>query len=73
MKRTLVAVLVVLLAGAAGAHGSTSAAPKPRLGGVLVIASGDPGPLNPAISSSGQLHPVTGQIFNVDGGQIMRS
>lgn len=28
------------------------------------MAAGDPGPINPALTSSGQTHPVTGQVFN---------
>ena len=69
--RTLAALAAAALAALALAAGGGGAAderrapaPKPRYGGTLVIAAGDPGPLNPAISSSGQLHPVTGQIFN---------
>ncbi|MGI8480247.1 MAG: ABC transporter substrate-binding protein, partial [Gaiellaceae bacterium] len=59
------AVLFVLLSLAAGSGvADTATAPKPRFGGTLVVAAGDPGPLNPAITSSGQAHPVTGQIFN---------
>lgn len=38
---------------------------SPKYGGTLVVAlSGDPGLLNPALSPSGLLHPVTGQIFD---------
>lgn len=36
----------------------------PRYGGTVVLAGGDPGALNPAITSSGQTHPVTGEIFD---------
>ena len=57
----LVALACAPLAGAA----VDVAAPSPvRYGGTLVVASGDPAVLNPAITSSGQAHPVTGQIFN---------
>ncbi len=55
-------VLLVLSAGSGAAD--TATAPKPLFGGTLVVAAGDPGALNPAITSSGQVHPVTGQIFN---------
>ncbi len=37
---------------------------EPKYGGTLVVAGSDPGPLNPAITSAGTTHPVTGQIFN---------
>ncbi len=37
---------------------------KPRHGGTLLVAGSDPGLLNPAITSSGATHPVTGQLFN---------
>ncbi len=58
-------VLLVLLALPAASNvAETAPAPKPRYGGTLVVAAGDPGPLNPAITSSGQTHPVTGQMFN---------
>jgi len=61
-SRALVVLLLALVATAGAADSAT--VPKPRYGGTLVVASGDPGPLNPAISSSGQMHPVTGEIFN---------
>src|SRR5215216_2407699 len=61
MRVLLVCLLAVV--AAVGAADSAVVA-KPRYGGTLVVASGDPGPLNPAISSSGQMHPVTGEIFN---------
>src|SRR5215213_5639968 len=61
-SRALVVLLLALVATAGAADSAT--VPKPRYGGTLVVASGDPGPLNPAISSSGQLHPVSGEIFS---------
>jgi peptide/nickel transport system substrate-binding protein len=68
MGRRVVAALATLALAAAPAAGGAPPHknPKlvPRFGGTLVVASGDPGPLNPAITSSGQAHPVTGQIFN---------
>lgn len=36
----------------------------PLYGGTLVIAGSDPGTLNPAVTSAGNVHPVTGHIFN---------
>ncbi len=58
-----VLLLVLALSAVSGAADSAPA-PKPLFGGTLVVAAGDPGPLNPAITSSGQAHPITGQIFN---------
>ena len=56
---------VALVGGSSTATGAEAQRPvQPRYGGTLVVAGGDPGPLNPAITSSGQAHPVTGQIFN---------
>ena len=62
----MAAVVATLAAGslATTADATKSAAVTPLYGGTLVVAAGDPGPLNPAITSSGQAHPVTGQIFN---------
>lgn len=60
----IVAATVVAVAAAAGAAPAAKPKVQVRYGGTLVVASGDPGPLNPAITSSGQAHPVTGQIFN---------
>lgn len=37
---------------------------SPKYGGTLVVAASEPGALNPAITSAGTTHPVTGQIFN---------
>lgn len=57
--------LVVLPAFAAASDSARrSSAAKPLFGGTLVVAAGDPGALNPAITSGGQVHPITGQIFN---------
>jgi peptide/nickel transport system substrate-binding protein len=46
-----------------------AAAPTPnpqakRGGTVVVVASSDPGSLNPAITTSGSIHPITDQIYN---------
>ncbi|MBA3427774.1 MAG: ABC transporter substrate-binding protein [Actinobacteria bacterium] len=57
-------LLVVLALSAVSGAARTATAPKPLFGGTLVVAAGDPAVLNPAITSSGQAHPVTGQIFN---------
>lgn len=61
---SLLLVLVALSIAPGAADTATRATPQPLFGGTLVVASGDPGPLNPAITSSGQAHPVTGHIFN---------
>lgn len=51
-------LLVVLLA-------FNACAPAPSTQTTLVVSqSGDPGALNPAITTSGSVHPVTDQIFN---------
>ena len=72
-RRMVVAmVLAVALLGAACGGGDEEEADAPkrpaaeerRYGGTLVVASGDPGLLNPALTPSGTTHPVTGQIFN---------
>lgn len=65
----LVVALIVTGSGSdeehAGQAGQTTAnETTPKYGGTLVVAGADPGPLNPAITSSGATHPVTGQIFN---------
>ncbi|MBA2476283.1 MAG: ABC transporter substrate-binding protein [Actinobacteria bacterium] len=57
-------LLVLLVLSAASGAADTAIRAKPLYGGTLVVAAGDPGPLNPAITSSGQAHPITGQIFN---------
>src|SRR5215208_3353317 len=65
-RSTVAALLVVLLVALAATTGAgeTATVAKPRYGGTLVVASGDPGPLNPAITSSGQAHPITGELFD---------
>ena len=57
-------MLVVGVAGASGAPDGSAAVSPVRFGGTLVVASGDPVAFNPAITSGGQTHPVTGQMFN---------
>ncbi len=44
----------------------TACSPSPRHDAVTLVVSqsGDPGALNPAITTSGSTHPVTDQIFN---------
>lgn len=51
------------------ASATMAAAPTPnpqakRGGTVVVVASSDPGSLNPAITTSGSIHPITDQIYN---------
>jgi peptide/nickel transport system substrate-binding protein len=58
------AAVLVLVGVLERASASAPEAVSPRFGGTLVVAGGDPGALNPAITSSGATHPVTGEIFN---------
>jgi len=60
----LLLLVLALSATSGAAETATAQKPKPLFGGTLVVAAGDPGALNPAITSSGQAHPITGQIFN---------
>nr|MBA2302477.1 ABC transporter substrate-binding protein [Acidobacteriota bacterium] len=54
-----------LLVALAVASGACAAPASDRGQATLVIAqSGDPGALNPAVTTSGNTHPVTDQIFN---------
>ena len=55
-------VILVLAGGLSACDGSPPPASPPT---TLVIAQGgDPGALNPAVTTSGNTHPVTDQIFN---------
>ncbi|MGI9120777.1 MAG: ABC transporter substrate-binding protein [Acidimicrobiales bacterium] len=70
-SRAVIALVVLSLVAAACSGGGgpktpsqATGADEPRYGGTLVVASADPGALNPAITTSGITHPVTGQIFN---------
>jgi len=61
----LVVVLVITGLGSDDEQASQAGASgQPKYGGTLVVAAVDPGVLNPALTSSGTTHPVTGQIFN---------
>lgn len=42
----------------------TPSAPAHTITTLVVAQGGDPGPLNPAVTTSGNTHPVTDQIFN---------
>lgn len=72
MRTKKVSAVLVVLAMVAVACGGDDNEPargpggeQPKYGGTLVVATaGDPGALNPAITTSGITHPVTGQIFN---------
>lgn len=56
----LLCLLAVLVCGCSRQPGSSEGGPI-----TLVVAqSGDPGALNPAVTTSGGTHPVTDQIFN---------
>ena len=59
-RSSLVVVAVITLAGCGRGPGATRVEP------VTLVASlnGDPGALNPAVTTSGSTHPVTDQIFN---------
>lgn len=59
--------LLTVLAGIAAlvsacARGAGGNAPQPTT--IIVALGGDPGALNPAVTTSGATHPVTDQIFN---------
>jgi peptide/nickel transport system substrate-binding protein len=56
----------VIVAGLlASVIGCTAAPPSPAATSTLVVAqNNDPGSFNPAITTSGNVHPVTDQIFN---------
>ena len=56
-----IAALVMLVALAAC---RSSQPPAPATTTLVVAQSGDPGALNPAVTTSGNTHPVTDQIFN---------
>jgi peptide/nickel transport system substrate-binding protein len=56
-------ILFVFLPLAAAACGHETG-PEEPLTTLVVAQSGDPGPLNPAVTTSGATHPVTDQIFN---------
>ncbi|MBA3638441.1 MAG: ABC transporter substrate-binding protein [Acidobacteria bacterium] len=61
IRRSAVVVLACTVSILGGCRGRTTA-PAPV---TLVIAqSGDPGALNPAVTTSGSTHPITDQIFN---------
>jgi peptide/nickel transport system substrate-binding protein len=50
---------------AAPATTSAAQAGTPKRGGtVVVVSASDPGSLNPAITTSGAIHPITDQIYN---------
>lgn len=53
---------LVLAAGTIACGGVEPAAPAPIT--LVVAQNNDPGSLNPAITTSGNVHPVTDQIFN---------
>jgi len=53
----LLLVVLALSATSGAARTATAQKPKPLFGGTLAAAAGDPGALNPAITSSGQASP----------------
>lgn len=53
-----------LLAASVMACGDTTDVPARSVSTLVVVQSGDPGALNPAVTTSGNTHPVTDQIFN---------
>lgn len=61
--RILQTSVVVVGIALAGCRQNQLDSPRPPV--TLVVAlNGDPGPLNPAVTTSGNTHPVTDQIFN---------
>lgn len=61
----VVAVALAVGGGEDGESGESAGGGQPRYGGTLVLAlPQDPGMLNPALTTSGITHPVTGSIFN---------
>jgi peptide/nickel transport system substrate-binding protein len=53
------------LAAALGLATAAGAAEAPRAGGTAIVGvAGDPGHLNPAISTAGPLHAVAGSLYN---------
>ena len=60
MSASLVVVASLMLAGCGRAPAGSKTAPVT----LVVSLNGDPGALNPAVTTSGNTHPVTDQIFN---------
>lgn len=60
----IVVVCVLALAAGTSACGQPSGEPAKRQTTLVVAQTGDPGALNPAVTTSGSTHPVTDQIFN---------
>jgi len=58
------AVLVIAMAAFEGCRRSGSADARDSLRTLVVAQGNDPGSFNPAITTSGNVHPVTDQIFN---------
>lgn len=59
-RLTALAAFIVALTGCTS--GARESAPAPTT--LIVALGGDPGALNPAVTTSGGTHPVTDQIFN---------
>jgi peptide/nickel transport system substrate-binding protein len=65
LARTVVASLLLAALLLAGFGPAAVSAELPRRGGAAVVAvAGDPGHLNPAISTAGPLHAVAGSLYN---------
>ena len=58
---TGVALCAFAAAAAGCGHGTSNGSPSATL---VVALNGDPGAMNPAVTTSGNTHPVTDQIFN---------
>lgn len=58
------ALVAALALAAAGLLAAPTAAAEPRGGTAVVAVTGDPGHLNPAISTAGPLHAVADSMFN---------
>ena len=55
---------IITLLLAAGACGEPPGSSVPATSTLVIAQGGDPGALNPAVTTSGNTHPVTDQIFN---------
>ena len=63
--RSAVTAMVIIAVAVSGGCGRAGSPANPGAQQTVVIAQGnDPGSFNPAITTSGNVHPITDQIFN---------